>query len=296
MLRCELNNCRKQFINMSTQCVYEITFIALPCYKNYFMSTLVLYYFHWSGFENFKTSKDRLRNSDMILQRVFNRKKTKSSFQLSDPVIPINNEPSLKSFQERQSCSREVYCICNNDWFTQTLLIKTESENNQKKNTGITSLHSFLSPHEQDIAFIIVFYICTNLLMTLQHECTVITNDIALVTMIFFFKRAWQSWGTIIFMILYANTTFHLLTTNLEKHLVSLDAQFPNISSTCPHHDISPFFLWLLNTGRKFSSKSFSISFTLGWCTCHGTLLISSLWPWWVQIVLLLLLHLQKHL
>ena len=43
---CELNNCRKQFINTSTQCVYEITFIALPCYKNYFVATLVLYYFH----------------------------------------------------------------------------------------------------------------------------------------------------------------------------------------------------------------------------------------------------------
>ena len=158
------------------------------------------------------------------------------------------------------------------------------------------SLHSFLSPHEQDTAFIIVFYICTDLLMTLQHGCTVITNDVALMRMIFFFKRAWQSWGTIIFMILYANTTFHLLTTNLEKHLVSLDAQFSNISSTCPHHDISPFFLRLLNRGPKFSSKYFSISFTLGWCTCHGTLLISSLWPWWVQILLLFLLQLQKHL
>ena len=28
-LRCELTNCRKQFINTSTQCVYETTFIAL---------------------------------------------------------------------------------------------------------------------------------------------------------------------------------------------------------------------------------------------------------------------------
>ena len=58
-----------------------------------------------------------------------------------------------------------IYCTCNNDWFTQTLLIKTESENNQRKTLPIIPYHSFLSPHEQDIAFIIVFYICSNLLI-----------------------------------------------------------------------------------------------------------------------------------
>ena len=37
LLHCELANCWKQFINKSTQCVYEATFIALPCHN--FMST-----------------------------------------------------------------------------------------------------------------------------------------------------------------------------------------------------------------------------------------------------------------
>ena len=40
-LRCEVTNCRKQFINTSTQFVYETTFIAQLCYN--FMSTLVLF-------------------------------------------------------------------------------------------------------------------------------------------------------------------------------------------------------------------------------------------------------------
>ena len=37
LLHYELTNYQRQFINKSTQCVYETTFIALPCHK--FMST-----------------------------------------------------------------------------------------------------------------------------------------------------------------------------------------------------------------------------------------------------------------
>ena len=59
--------------------------------------------------------------------------------------------------------------------------------------------------------------VLTNAHLTLQHGCTVITNDVALVTIVFFSKRAWQSWGTIKSMRLYPNTTFHLLTTNRKK-------------------------------------------------------------------------------
>ena len=109
--------------------------------------------------------------------------------------------------------------------FLQEQKVKTT----KRKTLPFICLHSFLSPHEQDIALIIVFYVCSNLLMTLQHGCTVITNDVALVTIVVFSKRAWQSWGTIIFMRLYPNTTFHLLTTNLKKHLVSLDAHLQNL-------------------------------------------------------------------
>ena len=48
----------------------------------------------------------------------------------------------------------------------------------------------------------------------------------------------------------------------------------PISKSTCPHHHIFCLFLWLLNTGPKFSSKSFSISFTFDSFTCHGTRLV----------------------
>ena len=62
--------------------------------------------------------------------------------------------------------------------------------------------------------------------LLLQHWCTIITNDVALETMVFFSKRGWQSWGNIIFTTFYANTKSHLLTKNLEKHLCSQCAQF----------------------------------------------------------------------
>ena len=48
----------------------------------------------------------------------------------------------------------------------------------------------------------------------------------------------------------------------------------PISKSTCPHHHIFCLFLWLLNRGPKFSSKSFSISFTFDSFTCHGTILV----------------------
>ena len=62
-----------------------------------------------------------------------------------------------------------------------------------------------------------------------------------IVTMVFFSKRAWQSWGTIIFTRLHPNRTFHLLTTNLEKCLASQGAHL-QIHLSPPSHFL-PFFM-----------------------------------------------------
>jgi len=82
-----------------------------------------------------------------------------------------------------------------------------------------------------------------------------------------------------------------------KKHVISQAAHLQYLSYLSDHDiKVSPFFLLLLKTGAKLSPKSFSISFTSSSCTCDGTLLVSPLRPWWAQIMLLFLLHLQKHL
>ena len=68
---------------------------------------------------------------------------------------------ALKSFQQRLRCSRGfTISETMTDWLKLHLIrIKTESENIAKRKTlPFIFLHSFLSPHEQDIALIILFF------------------------------------------------------------------------------------------------------------------------------------------
>ena len=65
------------------------------------------------------------------------------------------------------------------------------------------------------------------------------------------------------------------LLLNLEKHLVLQGAHLQYLIHFSPLSHFLPSFLWLLNTGPKFSSKSFSIAFTFGSFTCHGTIIVA---------------------
>ena len=112
---------------------------------------------------------------------------------------------ALKSFQQRLRCSRGfTVSVTMNLLKLHLICIKTESENIANRKTLPSFSFILFSLHmNKTLSSLYCFFfmfVLTNAYVTLQRGCALITNDV------FFSKREWQSWGTIIFM--YANTTF----------------------------------------------------------------------------------------
>ena len=72
---------------------------------------------------------------------------------------------ALKSFQKRLNCSRGFTVSATMTDLLKPFLQEQKVKTTKRKTLPFICLHSFLSPHEQDIALIIVFYACSNLLI-----------------------------------------------------------------------------------------------------------------------------------
>ena len=151
------------------------------------------------------------------------------------------------------------------------------------KNTAIHS-PSFISASTwtRHFSYRCLLHLLLLAYLTWQRCCTLITNDVALVTMVCFSKvhESHVSW--------YCKQIQHSIYLLLTlKNIFFRRVGISDISFTCPTETFLHSF-----TAPIFTQVLFNF-FYIG--SMHLLLLVSPVWPSWIQILLLPLLHLQKH-